>query len=129
LSKNENYVCILKKAFYGLRKFLVAWYSRLDRYLQQQGFKKGNADNNLYIKVNQDNILLIEVYIDDIIFGSDDDKMSQKFTKDMQNEFEMSLLGELSFFFGLQICQSNQGFFISQNKYIIEMLKRLKMEY
>jgi hypothetical protein len=54
--------------------------------------------------------------------------MSQKFAKDMQNEFEMSLLGELSFFLGLQICQRNQGIFISQTKYIREMLKRFGME-
>jgi hypothetical protein len=97
-------------------------------YLQQQGFRKGNADNNLYIKVNQDSILIIEVYVDDIIFGSDDDRMSQKFSKDMQNEFEMSLLGELSFFLGLQICQRNKGIFISQTKYIREMLKKFGME-
>jgi hypothetical protein len=81
-----------------LNKPQRAWYSRLDRYLQQQGFRKGNADNNLYIKVNQDSILLIEVYVDDIIFGSDDDRMSQKFSKDMHNEFEMSLLGEFPSF-------------------------------
>jgi hypothetical protein len=73
-------------------------------------------------------ILLIEAYVDDIIFGSDDDRLSQKFAKDMQNEFEMSLLGELSFFVGLQIRQSNQGIFISQTKYIREMLKRFGME-
>jgi hypothetical protein len=60
-----------------------------------------NIDNNLYIKVSQGNILLIEVFVDDIIFASDDDRLSQKFAKDMQNEFEMSLLGELSLFMGL----------------------------
>jgi hypothetical protein len=64
----------LKKALYGLKKSPRAWYSRLDGYLQQQGFRKGNADNNIYIKVNQDSILIIEVYVDEIIFGSDDDK-------------------------------------------------------
>jgi hypothetical protein len=63
-----------------------------------------------------------------LFFGSDDDRLSQKFAKDMQSEFEMSLLGELSFFLGLQIHQSNQGIFISQTKYIIEMLKRFGME-
>jgi hypothetical protein len=72
------------------------------------GFRKVSADNNLYIKVSQGSILLIEVYVDDIIFGSDDDRLSQKFAKDMQSEFEMSLLGELSFFLGLHICQRNQ---------------------
>jgi hypothetical protein len=128
LSENIDYVCKLKKALYGLKQALRAWYSRLDKYLQQAGFRKGSADNNLYIKVSQGNILLIEVYVDDIIFGSDDDRLSQKFAKDMQNEFEMSLLGELSFFLGLQIRQSNQGIFISQTKYIREMLKRFGME-
>jgi hypothetical protein len=100
----------------------------LDKYLQQAGFKKGSAENNLYIKLSQGNILLIEVYVDDIIFGSDDDRLSQTISKDMQNEFEMSLLGELSFFLGLQIHQRNQGIFISQTKYIREMLKRFEIE-
>ena len=76
MSENENYVCKLKKALYGLKHASRAWYSRLDKYLQQQGFRKGNAENNLYIKVNQDSILIIEVYVDDIVFGSDDDRMS-----------------------------------------------------
>jgi hypothetical protein len=89
---------------------------------------KGSTDNNLYIKVTQGSILLIEIYVDDIFFGSTNDRLSQKFAKDMHNEFEMSLLGELSFFLGLQICQINQGIFISQTKYIREMLKRFGME-
>jgi hypothetical protein len=91
----------LKKALYGLNQAPRAWYSRLDKYLQQQGFKKRKSNINLYIKVDRDNILIIEVYIDDIIFGSDDDKMSQKVSKDMQNEFKMSLISELTLFLGL----------------------------
>jgi hypothetical protein len=125
LSGNTDYVCKLKKALYGLKQAPRAWYSRLDKYLQQARFRKGSADNNIYIKVSQDSILLIEVYVDDIIFGSDDDSLIQKFAKDMHNEFEMSLLGELS----LQIRQINQGIFISQTKYIKEMINRLVMEY
>jgi hypothetical protein len=97
----------LKKALYGLKQPPRAWYSRLDKYLRHVGFRKGSADNNLYIKVTQDSILLIEIYVDDIIFGSSDAKLSQKFEKDMKNEFEMSLLRELSFFMGLQIHQRN----------------------
>jgi hypothetical protein len=100
-------VCKLKKALYGLKQAPRAWYSGLDKY-QEARFRKESADNNLYIKVSECNILLIEVYVDDIIFGSDDDRLSQKFAKDMLNEFEMLLLGELSFFLGLQIHQSNQ---------------------
>jgi hypothetical protein len=128
LSENTDYVCKLKKSLYGLKHVPRAWYSRLDKYLQQAGFRKGSANNNLYIKVSQGNILLIEVYVD-IIFGCDDDRLSHKFGKDMQNEFEMSLLGKLSFFLGLQIRQRNQGIFISQTKYIREMLKRFGMKY
>ena len=87
MSDNTDYVCKLKKVLYGLKQAPREWYSRLDKYLQQAGFRKGSADSNLYIKVSQGNILLIEVYVDDIIFGSDDDRLSQKFAKDMQNEF------------------------------------------
>ena len=73
-------------------------------------------------------MIIIEVYVDDIIFRSDDDRMSQKFSKDMKNEFEMSLLGELTLFLGFQISQLEKGIFISQTKYIKEMLKRFQME-
>ena len=73
MSENTDYVCKLKKASYGLKQAPRAWYSRLDKNLQQAWFRKGSVDNNLYIKVSQSNILLIEVYVDDIIFGSDDD--------------------------------------------------------
>jgi hypothetical protein len=116
LLDNTYYVCKLKKALYGLKQAPRPWYSRLDKYLQQAGFRKGSADNNLYIKVTQDSILLIEVYVDDIIFGSTDDRLSQGFAKDMRNEFEMSLIGELSFFLELQIRQSNQVIFYLSNQ-------------
>ena len=61
LSENTDYVCKLKKTLYGLKQALRAWYSILDKYLQQAGFRKGSEDNNLYIKVSEGNILLIEV--------------------------------------------------------------------
>ena len=76
LSENADYVCKLKKALYGIEQARRAWYSRIDKYLQQAGFRKWSLYNNLYIKVTQDSILLIEVYVDDIIFGSIDDRLS-----------------------------------------------------
>ena len=78
LSQNKDHVCKLKRALYGLKQAPRAWYSRLDRYLQQQNFKRGSANRNLYIKQDNDNILIIEVYVDDIMFGSDDDSLSQQ---------------------------------------------------
>ena len=103
LLEHGDFVCRLKKALHGLEKAPIGWYPRLDRYLQQQGFKKGNVHRNLYIKLNQANMIIIEVYVYDIISRSDDDIISKQFAKDMQNEFEMSLLRELNFFLGLQI--------------------------
>jgi hypothetical protein len=78
--------------------------------------------------VDQGIMIIIQVYVDDIIFESDDDRLSQNFSKDMHNEFEIFLLGELNFFLGLQISQLDEGIFISQTKYIKEMLKKIKME-
>ena len=105
-----------------------AWYSRLDNYLRQQGFRKGNTDSNLYIKEENDSLIIVEIYVDDIIFGSDDNRLSKQFVESMQKEFEMSMLGEMKFFLGLQITQSDKGISISQTKYINEMLKKFQME-
>jgi hypothetical protein len=127
IDKND-YVCRLKKALYGLKQAPRAWYYRLDKYLHQQGFKKGMTDRNLYIKAEGNDLLIIVVYVDDIIFGSNIELMSKKFAVAMQQEFEMSMLGELSFFLGLQIHQSERGIFISQSKYLKEILKKFGME-
>jgi hypothetical protein len=84
LSENQDYVCKLKKSLYGLKQAPRAWYSRLDKYLQQQGFKRGTAESNIYIKEENGNMIIIVVYVDDIIFGSDSDDLSQRFSKNMQ---------------------------------------------
>eukprot|EP00253_Pinus_taeda_P033415 PITA_33415 len=105
LGNDPNLVCRLKKALYGLKQAPRAWYYRLDKYLHQQGFSKGSADSNLYIKVENDKLLILVVYVDDIIFGSNEEEMSQSFALVMQKEFEMSLLGELTYFLG---CKSNK---------------------
>jgi hypothetical protein len=84
LSENKDHVCILNKELYGLNQSPRDWNSRLDKYLQQQGFKRGVVDNNISIKTCNENILIIVVYVDDIIFGSNDDRMSQKFVEEMK---------------------------------------------
>jgi hypothetical protein len=96
--------------------------------LRQEGFKKGTNDNNLYIKVEGNDLLIIVVYVDDIIFGNYSELMSKKFSIALQQEFEMSMLGGLSLFLGLQIHQSERGIFISQRKYLKEILKKFGME-
>jgi hypothetical protein len=128
LTENQDYVCKLKKALYGLKQAPRAWFSRLDNYLQQQGYKRGTTDNNLYIKIEEQNMIVVVVYVDDIIFGSNLTILSKRFATEMQKEFEMSMLGELTFFLGLQVTQTDKGIFISQTKYIKEMLKKFQME-
>jgi len=100
----------------------------LDKYLHQQGFSKGSADSNLYIKIENDKLLILVVYVDDIIFGSNEEAMSQIFALVMQKEFEMSLLGELTYFLGLKIQQNEDGIFLSQTKYLKKILKKYGME-
>jgi hypothetical protein len=128
LTNKGKCVCKLKKALYGLKQAPIAWYARLDSYLQNQGLKRGSTYNNIYCKIDVNNIIIVEVYIDDIIFGSDDEEMSKEFAKMMQQEFEMSLLGELDFFLELQIIQSKRGVFIHQYKYVKDVLKRFQLE-
>eukprot|EP00253_Pinus_taeda_P024832 PITA_24832 len=115
LGNDEKLVCRHKKALYGLKQAPRAWYYCLDKYLHQQGFTKGYADNNLYIKIENDKLLIIIVYVDDIIFGSNEESMSHNFALVMQQEFEMSLLGELTYFLGLQVQHTEDGCSLSSN--------------
>jgi FtsZ-interacting cell division protein YlmF len=128
LTDNPNHVCKLKKTLYGLKQATQAWYYRLDKFLQDKGFKKGIVDINLYIKSEGDNLLVVLVYVDDITFGCTNESSVQWFDNSMQIEFEMSMIGELSYFLDLQVKQSSAGIFISQEKYLKEMLKKFQME-
>jgi hypothetical protein len=129
LTYNHEYVCKLKKELYGLKQAPQAWYYRLDKFIQDKGFKKGIVDSNLYIKSEGYDLLVVLVYVDDIIFGCTNDPLVQWFANSMQTEFEMSFIGELSYFLGLQFNQSFVGLFISQEKYLKDMLKKFQMEY
>ena len=128
LSENGVYVCKLKKTLYGLKQAPRAWFSRLDNYLKQQGYKTGASDSNICIKIEYKNMIIVVFYVDDIIFGSNLQILSVNFAFEMKKEFEMSKLGELTYFMGLQVYQSNKGIFISQTKYIKDMLNKFKME-
>jgi hypothetical protein len=128
LFDNPDLVCKMKKSLYGLKQAPRAWYRRLDTYLKDKGFKRGTTDSNLYIKRDNNNLLIVLVYVDDIIFGCNKDSLVQWFSSAMESEFEMSMIGKLSFFLGLQITQRHEGMFISQEKYLREMLKRFQME-
>ncbi|GJS10413.1 putative ribonuclease H-like domain-containing protein [Tanacetum coccineum] len=101
-----------------------AWYETLSTYLLDNGFHKGQIDKTLFIKRLKGDILLVQVYVDDIIFGSTKKSLCDEFEQIMHNRFQMSSMGELTFFLGLQVKQKEDGIFISQDKYVGEILKK-----
>ena len=98
----------LKKALYGLKQALRAWYDRLTQYLESHGFARGKADQTLLIKREDDKLIVAQVYVDDIIFESTKDELAHSFSKLMQAEFEISMIGELTHFLRLQFINKIQ---------------------
>ncbi|GJV58844.1 retrovirus-related pol polyprotein from transposon TNT 1-94 [Tanacetum coccineum] len=119
-----DHVYRLKKDLYGLKEAPRAWYDKLSSFLIEHGFTKGIIDPTLFTRCHGGDILLVQVYVDDIIFGSTNPDFSKRFANLMKNNFEMSMMGELKFFLGLQVHQSPRGIFISQSQYAIELLKK-----
>ncbi|GJS30117.1 putative ribonuclease H-like domain-containing protein [Tanacetum coccineum] len=119
-----NRVYKVEKALFGLHQAPKAWYETLSTYLLDNGFHKGQIDKTLFIKKVKGDILLVQVYVDDIIFGSTRKEICTEFEKLMHKKFQMSSMGELTFFLGLQVTQKDDGIFISQDKYVDEILKK-----
>ncbi|GJS37613.1 putative ribonuclease H-like domain-containing protein [Tanacetum coccineum] len=107
----------VEKALYGLHQAPRAWYETLSTYLLENGFKRGTIDKTLFIKKDKGDILLVQVYVDDIIFGSTKKSLCVEFEQMMQKRFQMSSMGELTFFLGLQVKQKDDRIFISQDKF------------
>nr|GEW03923.1 retrovirus-related Pol polyprotein from transposon TNT 1-94 [Tanacetum cinerariifolium] len=118
----------LRKALYGLKQAPRAWYDELLKFLISKGFTKCTIDPTLFTIRYGEDILLAQIYVDDIIFGSTNPKYSKHFEKLMHSRFEMSLMGEMKFFLGLQIHQSPSGIFINQAKYTSEILHKHGMD-
>ena len=94
---------------------------------QEHGFKRGQIDSTLFIKKQGKDFLLVQVYVDDIIFGSSNVKLCKDFEGVMRQKFEMSAMGELNYFLGIQVEQKKDGMFIHQTKYVHDVLTRFKM--
>ncbi|KAJ9543717.1 hypothetical protein OSB04_023424 [Centaurea solstitialis] len=121
--KFPDHVYKLNKALYGLKQAPRAWYDTLSTFLLSKGFELGKIDSTLFLKKYPKHILLVQIYIDDIIFGSTNPKLCEKFELLMKTKYKMSMMGELTYFLGLQIKQSEKGIFINQGKYVLDMLK------
>jgi hypothetical protein len=127
-SEYPNHVYKLSKALYGLKQAPRAWYECLRDFLITNGFKVGKADPTLFTKTIANELFVCQIYIDDIIFGSTNKSTCEEFSRIMIQKFEMSMMGELKYFLGVQVKQLQEGTFISQTKYIQDILTKFGMK-
>nr|GEV07774.1 retrovirus-related Pol polyprotein from transposon TNT 1-94 [Tanacetum cinerariifolium] len=125
---NPTHVYKLKKALYGLKQAPRTWYDMLSSFLISQYFSKGSVDPTLFIRRNGNDLLLVQIYVDDIIFAASTPELCDLFANLMCLKFKMSMMGKISFFLGLQISQSLKSIFINQSKYALESLKKYDFE-
>ncbi|KAK9930160.1 hypothetical protein M0R45_027212 [Rubus argutus] len=125
---NPSHVYRLKKALYGLKQAPRAWYERLSTFLVSKGYVRGSIDKTLFVKKNQKHVMIAQVYVDDIVFGSTSESYVKEFTSIMESEFEMSMCGELNYFLGLQVRQLTDGMFLSQTKYAENLVKKFGLD-
>nr|GEW60044.1 retrovirus-related Pol polyprotein from transposon TNT 1-94 [Tanacetum cinerariifolium] len=122
---HPTHVYRLKKALYGLKQAPRAWYDMLSRFLLDNNFSKGAVDPTLFTRKTGKHILLVQIYADD---ASTDPKDCDMFSNEMSSKFQMSMMGQMSFFLGLQVFQSLGGIFINQSKFALEILKKFRMD-
>ncbi|GKE13061.1 retrovirus-related pol polyprotein from transposon TNT 1-94 [Tanacetum coccineum] len=115
-------------ALYGLKQAPRAWYETLSTFLTEHKFVRGKIDNTLFVYKTQTDVILVQIYVDDIIFRFTSTKLCKCFAKLMTQRYEISMMGVLTYFLGFQIKQSEKGISINQEKYVKDLLKRLSIE-
>ncbi|KAH9768805.1 hypothetical protein KPL71_011738 [Citrus sinensis] len=124
----EDKVYLLKKALYGLKQAPRAWHSRIDEYLRNLGFVRSLSESTLYVKHIGADILIISLYVDDLLVTGNKKCVVEEFKQEMMEIFEMTDLGLMAFFLGMEIKQNENEVFICQKKYAREILKKFKLE-
>ncbi|KAJ4716957.1 Retrovirus-related Pol polyprotein from transposon TNT 1-94 [Melia azedarach] len=124
----EDKVLKLRKALYGLKQAPRAWNSRIDKYFQKNGFTKCPYEHALYIKIKDEDILIVCLYVDDLIFTGSNPSLFDDFKNTMTKEFEMTDIGLMAYYLSIEVKQEEDGIFISQQRYTKEILKKFKME-
>ncbi|WRX11175.1 Integrase [Theobroma cacao] len=125
--EKSNHVFKLHKALCGLKQAPRALYQKLSKFLVEKSYVRGNFDTTLFIKRYLNDLIVVQIYVDDIVFCATNEALCKNFAKEMQGEFEMSMMGELKYFLAFQIKQSEKGIFINQERYTQNMLKRFDM--
>jgi hypothetical protein len=117
----------LSKALYGIKQSSWAWYGRLKTFLLEHGYVMGSVYKTLFTLNHGTNFLLVQIYVDDIIFDGSSHTLVSRFQEMMESEFQMSMIGELTFFVGIQVKQTKQGTFVHQAKYTKDLMKKFNM--
>ena len=112
--EHPNHVYKLKKALYGLKQAPRSWHERLSNLLTEQSFVRGQVEKTyfFFIKRSNNELLVVQIYVDNIIFGATNETLCKKIPSSMQKEFELSMMGELNFFLGLQVKKMKHGTFL-----------------
>lgn len=124
----EEKVYRLRKALYGLKQAPKAWYNKVDDYLQSLRFIKSPSEATLYVKKSDTNLIIVSVYVDDMLVTGSNEKLVDEFKAEMFKAFEMTDLGLLTYFLGMEVKQGDNGVFICQKKFAKEILKKFHME-
>ena len=111
-----------------MKQALRAWYEHFTQFLIDNNYIRGSVEKTLFIKKNNDELFIAQIYVDDIVFGSTNNTKVQQFVDVMSHELEMRLVGKLSYFLGLQIKQLNDRIFITQAKYAKNLGKKFGIE-
>jgi len=125
--ERESHVCLLRKELYGLKQALKAWYSRIDSYLIQMGFEKNDVDPNLYYIVRGEDTLIVILYVDDL-FITRAEQLIAECKRGLASEFEMSDIGLMHYFLGMEVWQEKDHIFLGQRKYAADILSRFQMD-
>lgn len=123
-----NKVYKLKKALYGLKQAPRAWYSRIEGYFMKEKFEKAYCEHTLFVKKEENNILIVSLYVDDLIYTGNSISMLEEFKSSMMMEFSMTDLGKMKYFLGVEVIQDDRGIFINQQKYAEEILVKYDMQ-
>jgi Reverse transcriptase (RNA-dependent DNA polymerase)/Integrase core domain/gag-polypeptide of LTR copia-type/GAG-pre-integrase domain len=119
----KRMACRLKKAIYGLKQSPRAWYGKLSSTLGKIGFKRSEADSSMFTKTSNQGIVVILIYVDDLIITGSDKRGIIDLKLHLGREFDIKDLGNLKYFLGIEIARSQKGLFLSQRKYILDLLR------
>ena len=121
----EDYVYLLRKTLYGLKQAPRAWYETMDKHLTKLGFVRSQSEATLYVKTDDVQLLIVSLYVDDMLVTGNQPRLIQSFKDEINKVFEMTDLGVMKYFLGMKVMQSCSGIFICQQKYAMDMLKKI----